>query len=1100
MKERKWISKILAIVCILAVAFSSMELPMVANADTGSFEHDVIGVETFTGQDVVPYTAEAKPGNNGSIDGKMLDGVYNFTGASCVYFGTADWYGLRMQLDGQNLKYWIAPNGSAYDKSVTPTEAGCALAGSDVRIKVGFHIVSTNADTTVNVEYKVCIGAYTTTFTLENVNKTQFQFSQRLHVFPNGGTVTVKKVVEAPAFEYEVIGIETLTGQDEVPYTSEVKPGNNLAIEGKLLDGVYKFTGDACVYVGTAGWYGLRIQPDGTNLKYWIAPNGSTYDKSVTPTEAGCDLVGEDVRIQVGIRTVSTNPDGTANMEYKVCIGVYNTIFTLANVNITQFAYAQRLHVVPGSGSLTVKKVPVFEYGVVGVETLTGQDEVPYTSEAKPGNNLAIEGKLLDGVYKFTGDACVYVGTAGWYGLRIQPDGTNLKYWIAPNGSTYDKSVTPTEAGCNLVGEDVRIQVGIRTVSTNPDGTANMEYKVCIGAYNTTFILENVNTAQFLYAQRLHVVPGSGSLTVKKVPSESTPEITYTTILNVKDFTGENTYTNPAGVTKPLSAGAGTLDDVQIVGIYNLSGYPVLQFGTRDGVRFQMAIVGGGSPLRYLFADTTGVHYTQTLSSDIIGTQYLNTDVEIKVGFKFLNKNETAGTADVQIQVNIGDLYEDIFTVEDVVMASLPRNLTLICDANSTMTLKSGESGEPGGGNPEGGNPEGGNPEGGEEDDTQVPDGFVASYETAMKFTDFGVTSDLKVEGSEAKPNGGDTLFLDKVTVEGTFHFTGEASAVYIGSRGWGGLRFGGARGGKFTYQFFDNGGQNALNVVTLTEEEMNCSLLDNDLRIKAGFTMLNVDTATGKADVIIEVQIGDNYSDIFRVNDVLTRNLIRGMHVYAAAGSSVTLKVDVEDLDYIDEADDMEITYNEPLTFFDLGVSKEMVIENNTGRIRVAGKDLNSVSIEGTYNFVGNCILGFGGDWKGLQFQRAGADAMKYMYLDVDGKGGIYSKTVTAEDIGAAIYNEDIKLKVGFTFANEDLATGTADVTIEVCIGDEYRDVFTVLGVQTANLARWMNLYAVDGNGYTGTVMTLRKPYMEPFDFTEYGFTTNWKAELKLK
>lgn len=336
--------------------------------------------------------------------------------------------------------------------------------------------------------------------------------------------------------------------------------------------------------------------------------------------------------------------------------------------------------------------------------------------------------------------------------------------------------------------------------------------------------------------------------------------------------------------------------------------------------------------------------------------------------------------------------------------------------------------------------------------------------------------------------------------VEGTYHFTGEESAVYIGSRGWGGFRFGGAKGGKFTYQFFDNGGQNGLNLVTLTEEDTDCALLNDDVRIKVGFTMLNVDTATGKADVIIEVQIGDNYSDIFRVKDVLTRNLIRGMHVYAGGTSTITLKVDAADLGYIDEPDDKKITYAEELTFFDLGVANEMVIDNTTGRIRVAGKDLNSVSIEGTYNFVGNCILGFGGDWKGLQFQRAGADAMKYMYLDINGKGTVYDKTVRAADAGCALYDEDVKLKVGFTFANENAEAGTADVTIEVCIGETYRDVFTVLGVQTANLARWMNLYAADGNGYTGTKMTLRKPYMEPFDFTEYGFTTNWKAELRLK
>ena len=142
---------------------------------------------------------------------------------------------------------------------------------------------------------------------------------------------------------------------------------------------------------------------------------------------------------------------------------------------------------------------------------------------------------------------------------------------------------------------------------------------------------------------------------------------------------------------------------------------------------------------------------------------------------------------------------------------------------------------------------------------------------------------------------------------------------------------------------------------------------------------------------------------------------------------------------------------------------------------------------------------FGFGGDWRGLQFQR-GTKGMVYQYLDTDGKGGIYRKEVTEEDTGCALYDADVDIKVGFNFTNVNEKAGTADVMIEVCIGGKYRDVFTVKGVKTANLNRHILLYSADAtSGFKGSKLILRKPYMEPFNFKEFGFTKNWKKELRL-
>lgn len=1071
------------------------------------FAYTEIGVETLTGQDQVTYTTEVKAGNNSAYEEILVDGIYNFTGNATVYFGTAAWNGLRMQLDGTGFKYWIAPSGSEHDTTITPEQAGVTkFAEEDIRIKVGIRTVKTNQDGTANMEYKVCIGEYTKIFELKNVNKTDFVYAQRLHVYPGTGSVTIKKVpapVE-PEFEYEEMDVKVLTGSDSVTYTAEIKPGNNGSWDGKMVDGIYNLTSNACVYFGTADWYGLRVQLDGTGLKYWIAPAGSAHDATIAPAQAGMtEFAGKDIRIKVGIHTASTNQDGTVNLGYKICIGDYETKFTLANVNKTQFQVSQRLHVVPGSGTVVVKTAvppqepedevdPNYEYNVIDAATLTGEQSVTYTAEAKPGNNNVIEGDMIDGIFNMTGNGGVYFGTVGWYGLKIQPDGTGLKYWVAPDGSAHDKTVTPAQAGCELVGKDVRIKVGIRTVRTNQDGTANMEYKVCIGEYTDAFILKNVNKTTFLYAQRMHVVPGTGSVTVKTAVAEE-PEkplptdITYASTLGMKDFTGKDEVTYTSDI-KP-SAGDKSLDGVLIDGIYNFTGNACIYVGAANWTGMRLELSGTDS-LRYRFLP--GDVGDKVVTPAEAGCELAGKDVRIKLGFTFEEGTITDTKADVIVQVFIGD-YTDTFRIKNVDKSSFVGRM-FVYPQTGSVTLKHVKetSNEP-----------------------QVPEGFVAEYDKTMKFTDFGITADTVVAGGEEKPNGGDTENLHKMMVEGTYRFTGEQAAVYIGTRGWGGLRFGTTKTtGELTYMFMDLNGKNTLHAISLTADDTECQLVDADVRIKAGFTIIKENVTESTVDAVIEVSIGDKYKETFVVEGVQKSNLIRGMHVYAAEGSSVTLKVDESDLDYKQEPSDKKVSYDDELTFFDFGLSRDTTVTNGEVRKTAGEGTLDGVSVEGEVYLTGNTIFGFGGAWRGLQFQR-GKKGMIYQYLDVDGKGGIYRKEVTDEEVGCPLYDEVLAIKVGFTFSNVNKKAGTADVTIEVNLGDDYRDVFTVKGVLVANLQRTMLLYAADGNGYEDSKLVLKKPVLEEFKvpagvkikydktmkFTNFGITedtTVSNAEIK--
>lgn len=202
------------------------------------------------------------------------------------------------------------------------------------------------------------------------------------------------------------------------------------------------------------------------------------------------------------------------------------------------------------------------------------------------------------------------------------------------------------------------------------------------------------------------------------------------------------------------------------------------------------------------------------------------------------------------------------------------------------------------------------------------------------------------------------------------------------------------------------------------------------------------------------------------------------------------------EPKNYRDDKDDKVIQYKNQLTLLDFGITRDFIVEGKSV-VKQAGKaDLDSVMIDGTYNLTGTSCFDIGGTWAGLQFKRVGkTDTMCYEYVDRFGKGVIFSKEITAADTGCKLFESDVRIQVGFTFANVNEKAGTADVTVDVNIGDSYRDVFTVKGVLTSNLRRNLFLYARD----EGSTLTLCKPYMEPLDFGEFGFTKNYLKELRL-
>ncbi len=198
----------------------------------------------------------------------------------------------------------------------------------------------------------------------------------------------------------------------------------------------------------------------------------------------------------------------------------------------------------------------------------------------------------------------------------------------------------------------------------------------------------------------------------------------------------------------------------------------------------------------------------------------------------------------------------------------------------------------------------------------------------------------------------------------------------------------------------------------------------------------------------------------------------------------------------YRDDADNVEIDYDTTLTFLDFGITRDLVTSGKQIAKMAGNETLDSVMIDGVYHLEGNACFDVGGTWAGLQVQRSGSgDTMRYSYVDRYGKSVVFYKEVTSEETGCQLFGADVRIQTGFTFKKMDVAAGTADVTVEIRIGNTYRDVFTVKGVLTSNLQRCLFIYARE----EGSALTLKKPYMEPFDFTEFGFTKNYLKELNL-
>lgn len=299
---------------------------------------------------------------------------------------------------------------------------------------------------------------------------------------------------------------------------------------------------------------------------------------------------------------------------------------------------------------------------------------------------------------------------------------------------------------------------------------------------------------------------------------------------------------------------------------------------------------------------------------------------------------------------------------------------------------------------------------------------------------------------------------LDGVMINGIFNFSGGAY-MNIGQNAKG-LQVSHVGTDTLRFKVIGNTGP----YLDVTPDAAGCTVWGKEVHIRIGFTFVN-EQADGTTDVTVQVQIGPTYRGEFTVTGETTSNYLRYIYATTAGTGTLALKNVKSDSDYT-VLDVEEFTGLE-----------EYSVENSTDAgiyqfAKTASEGtLDGVMIDGVYHFSGNTIIDIGAQWKGLQISRAGANTLRFQSVYTGGYQNLLD--ITSEDAGCELFDTDVRMRIGFTFATKD--ADTTDVDIHIKIGTTYENIITVTEMQTANLQKTIFLYAKDSAAYTGSSLTMK-------------------------
>ena len=698
MKAKKKISKVLALVCSIALVLSGVYVAPYADATVvnAADEYTVINLADFLGGETQKSWSGSEQATltagSGDLDKVTIDGVYNIARYSSVAIGSKSGYRLMIGVNNSSLLYYqfansrgIVAGGEA--KTFDQNTLGCYYNAQDVRIKTTFEFANFNESTGLaDLTIRIQIGDYLEEQVLQFSGVTKAEMTRTVFVNANTGALTLKG---APDDSPVVLGIDDFIGGE----TSKTWTGTNSqlltagtgTLDNVTVEGVFNIARYSSVAIGSQTGARLMIGVNNGSAFYYqfadsrgIVAGGEA--KSFDQNALGCYYNGQDVPIKVAFEFSKQNyVTGVANVKIKIQIGTYldEQEMNLSNINMSQLG--RNIFVNPNTGAITLKVAVEETETVLGIDDFIGGE----TSKTWTGTNSEVvtagtgtlDNVTVEGVFNIARYSNVAIGSQAGARLMIGVNNGSMFYYqfadsrgLVVGGET--KTFDQNALGCYYNGQDVPIKVSFEFSKQNyVTGVANVKIKLQIGEYldEQEMNLSNINMSQL--GRNMFVNPSTGAVTLKVLPEASEEW----TVLGVKDFVGADTQTNSGTNAQLVTAGEGNLDHVVIDGTFNISRYSNILIGSQAKNRLQFG-VNNNYVFYYQYANASGV--VNNIKEEF-GTSYAGKDVKLRVSFVYSKRNYVASTANVTVHITINDSIEREFVVSNVPMAELARTIYL---------------------------------------------------------------------------------------------------------------------------------------------------------------------------------------------------------------------------------------------------------------------------------------------------------------------------------------------------------------------------------------------------------------------------------------
>ena len=676
-----------------------------------------------------------------------------------------------------------------------------------------------------------------------------------------------------------------------------------------------------------------------------------------------------------------------------------------------------------------------------------------------------------------------------------------VRFQDKPGASARTKDVDITAENVQLekfTNQKLKLKIQFDFKNYSTDGTtADVTAKITINDKYTTTLEQTA--FQLVYMSRVVWLAATNDAPLYHNSQKIYDTVTLSDLTDNYEpgnVTAKTVFTKSSALTW-----AGTVFEGEFE-FYNTSGNQanMLLLGNTTNSRGLKVYLQNETTLRVRFQDKPGAS-ARTKDVDITAEnvqleKFTNQKLKLKIQFDFKNYSTDGTTADVTAKITINDKYTT--TLEQTAFQLVYMSRVVWLAATNDAPLYHNSQAQGGEVTP----PEEEEPE--EIGPVLNPNDYelVALSDLTDNYEEGNVTD------NKTKYIKGETKTWVDTVFAGTFKFahtgTDQANMLVLGHTSKGGLRIYVNKSGELQIRLHDYNTPNSASRVTdvkITAKQIGVEAIENaELKLKLYFDFENVNTDANTADVVVRVEINDKYVTAITQKDYQLAYMNRvawliGTKDYPLYHNSIN-----EQTTGTEEVPTLNPNFKE-LTFASY--------EIKTGTYKYANKklsakgqaeldNLDGVIFSDTVNFSdepGACIC-FGGvktAWQGLNILSTA-------------KGELQIKAATgkpfeplvfkSEYAGVDLTGQDVEFTMSFEYVDADGDGQKNDVKLGVWFnGKAYRNKWYYLPNFAEQLGSHLGIYIPNEK----TTLSI-KTYTEPFVFEEFGFTKNWKHELRLK